>query len=84
MAPLGVRKTEELVRIARRMAALELTVATRAVELRGGPPLGAGTGIACDIAREFATTEPEEHWPDVDGLTEAIAGGKLVARVAPR
>ena len=82
MAPLGVRKTEEMVWLARRMAALELTVATRAVDLRGGPPLGAGTGIACAIAREFATTEPEEHWPDVDGLTEVVAGGNLLARVS--
>jgi len=82
MAPLGVRKTQELVEISHRMAALELTVATRAIELRGRPPLGAGTQVACDIAREFATTDPEERWPDVDGLTEAIGGGRLVGRVA--
>jgi histidine ammonia-lyase len=82
MAPLGVRKTEELLSIARRTAALELTVATRAIDLRGGPPLGAGTGIARDIAREFATTDPEERWPDVDGLTQAIDSGRLVGRVA--
>jgi histidine ammonia-lyase len=79
---LGVRKTEELLSIARRMAALELTVATRAIDLRGNPPLGEGTSIACDIARAFATTDPEERWPDVDGLTEAIDSGTLVARVA--
>jgi histidine ammonia-lyase len=82
MAPLGVRKTEEMVWLARRMAALELTVATRAVDLRGGPPLGAGTGIACAIASRYATTEPEEHWPDLDGLTTAIASGRLIAHVA--
>lgn len=82
MAPLGVRKTEELVWVARRMAALELTVATRAVELRGWPRLGAGTRIACELAGKYATTEPEEQWPDVDGLTEAITGGRLIARVA--
>jgi histidine ammonia-lyase len=82
MAPLGVRKTEELLSIARRTAALELTVATRAIDLRGGPLLGAGTGIARDIAREFATTDPEERWPDVDGLTQAIDSGRLVGRVA--
>src|ERR671910_71800 len=82
MAPLGVRKTEELLSIARRTAALELTVATRAIDLRGGTPLGAGTGIARDIAREFATTDPEERWPDVDGLTQAIDSGRLVGRVA--
>jgi histidine ammonia-lyase len=80
MAPLGVRKTEELIEISRRMVALELTVATRAIDLRGGLPLGAGTGVARDIAREFATTDPEERWPDVDGLTVAI--GRLLARVA--
>jgi histidine ammonia-lyase len=82
MALLGVRKMEELIEISRRMAALELTVATRAIDLRGGPPLGAGTGIARDIAREFATTDPEERWPDVDGLTQAIDSGRLVGRVA--
>jgi histidine ammonia-lyase len=82
MAPLGVRKTEELLSIARRTAALELTVATRAIDLRGNPPLGAGTRIASAIAREFATTDPEERWPDVDGLTETIDTGRLVARVA--
>ena len=82
MAPLGVRITEDLLSIARRTAALELTVATRAIDLRGDPPLGAGTGIARAIAREFATTDPEERWPDVDGLTETIDSGRLVARVA--
>jgi histidine ammonia-lyase len=82
MAPLGVRKTEEMIEISRRMAALELTVATRAIDLRGGLPFGAGTRIACGIAREFATTHPEERWPDVDGLTGAIGSSRLVARVA--
>ena len=82
MAPLGIRKTEKMVRIARRMAALELTVATRAVDLRGGPQLRAGPAKACAIAREFAASEREERWPDVDGLTQTVAGGRLVAGVA--
>jgi histidine ammonia-lyase len=82
MAPLGVRKTEELVGVARRMAALELTVATRAVDLRGRPRLGAGTGVACGIARGFAAADPEEQWPDVDGLAAVIAGGDLLEKVA--
>ena len=82
MAPLGVRKTEELVDIARRIAALELTVAARAVELRGRPRLGTGTHAAYDLVSRYATTEPEEHWPDLDGLTGAIAGGRLIAHVA--
>jgi histidine ammonia-lyase len=82
MAPLGVRKTEELVTIARRIAALELTVAARALDLRGRPRLGTGTLAAYDLVSRYATTEPEEHWPDLDGLTEAIAGGRLIAHVA--
>jgi len=82
MAPLGVRKAEELVGVARRMIALELTVATRAVELRGSPRLGAGTGVACNIARDFAAADPEEHWPDVDGLAAMIVGGELLEKVA--
>ena len=82
MAPLGVRKTEELVAIARRIAALELTVAARALELRGRPRLGTGTQAAYDLVSRYATTEPEEHWPDLDGLTAAIASGRLIAHVA--
>jgi histidine ammonia-lyase len=82
MAPLGVRKTEELVGVARRMAALELTVATRAVDLRGRPRLGAGTGVACGIVRGFAAADPDEQWPDVDGLAAVIAGGELLEKVA--
>jgi histidine ammonia-lyase len=82
MAPLGVRKTEDLVGVARRMAALELTVATRAVDLRGRPRLGAGTGVACGIARVFAAADPEEQWPDVDGLAAVISSGELLEKVA--
>ena len=82
MAPLGVRKTEELVEIARRIAALELTVAARAVELRGRPRLGAGTRAAHGLTSRYAAIVPEEHWPDLDGLTEAIASGRLIAHVA--
>jgi histidine ammonia-lyase len=82
MAPLGVRKTEELVEVARRMAALELTVATRAVDLRGRPRLGAGTGVACGMARGFAAADPEEQWPDIDGLAAVISSGELLEKVA--
>jgi histidine ammonia-lyase len=82
MAPLGVRKTEELVQVARRMAALELTVSTRALELRGRPRLGTGTNVAQDLVSRFGATDSEEQWPDVDGLTAAIADGRLIARVA--
>jgi histidine ammonia-lyase len=78
MAPLGVRKTEELLSIERRTAAFELTVVTHAIDLRGSPPLGAGTRTV----RDFASTDPEERWPDVDRLTRAIDSGKLVGRVA--
>jgi histidine ammonia-lyase len=82
MAPLGVRKTDDLIALSRRMAALELSVATRAVELRGRPVLGAGTTVAHALAREFDAAEPEEQWPDLDGFTEAVAAGHLVGRVS--
>jgi len=82
MAPLGDRNTEELVQVARRMAALELTVSTRALELRGRPRLGTGTNVAQDLVSRFGATDSEEQWPDVDGLTAAIADGRLIARVA--
>ena len=82
MAPLGVRKTEDLVDIARRIAALELTVAARAVDLRGRPRLGTGTHAAYALVSRYAALEPEEHWPDLDGLTQAVANGRLIAHVA--
>ena len=44
--------------------------------------MSASGGIAHDIAREHATTDPEERWPDVDGLTQAIDSGRLVGHVA--
>lgn len=82
MAPLGVRKTEELIRLARRVAALELTVAARAVDLRGGPELGRGTRIAYDAVRRFAPVDAENGWPDVEGLEDYLSSGRLVSRVA--
>jgi histidine ammonia-lyase len=80
---------EDVVRVARRgarvevsAAALELTVATRAVDLRGRSRLGAGTGVACGIARGFAAADPEEQWPDIDGLAAVISSGELLEKVA--
>src|SRR5918997_68740 len=61
---------------------LGYTSASLAAEVGGPPRLGTGTHAAYDLVSRYATTEPEEHWPDLDGLTEAIAGGRLVARVA--
>ncbi|HLL98934.1 MAG TPA: hypothetical protein VK276_07625, partial [Rubrobacteraceae bacterium] len=53
-----------------------------AVDLRGRPRLGAGTGVACGIARGFAAVDPEEQWPDIDGLAATVASGELLERVA--
>ncbi len=52
MAPLGARRTSEMVALGERIAAVELVVAAQAVELRAPPALGAATGRALALVRE--------------------------------
>lgn len=84
MAPLSVRKTSELVSLGYKMVAHELICAAQAVDLRGGGPLGQGTGVAYECVRECVPLlEDETDWePDVARLVDLIAGGGLAARVA--
>jgi histidine ammonia-lyase len=44
LAPLGARRLAEMVTLGARVAAIELVVAAQAIDLRGGPQLGSGTG----------------------------------------
>ena len=43
MAPLGARRLAEMVDLGARVAAVELTIAAQAIDLRERPALGAGT-----------------------------------------
>lgn len=85
MAPLAVSSTSGLVSLVHRLVALELLVAAQGVDLRGDPGrLGAGTGRAYAIVREYAGTLVDEtEWnADVEGLTRLVADGDLARRVA--
>jgi len=51
MAPLAARRLAEMVALAERVAAIELLIAARAVDLRGEGPLGTGTRHAHQLVR---------------------------------
>lgn len=85
LAPLAVRITSTLVSLVHRLVALELIVAAQAVDLRGGPErLGAGTGRAYTVVREYAgmLTDETEWNADIEGLTTLVGDGALARRVA--
>jgi histidine ammonia-lyase len=85
MAPLAVSTTSTLVSLAHRLVALELMIAAQAIDLRGGPDrLGAGTGRAYSVVREFAgTLTNETEWnADIEGLATLVGEGALARRVA--
>ncbi len=80
MAPLAARRTAEMVGLGRRVAAIELTVAAQAVELRGSGRvmLGVGTGAALRKIREVVPfLGPGDTVPDVEPLVVSIATGAL-------
>ena len=74
MAPLAARRTAEMVALGRRIAAIELTVAAQAAELRGLDRLGTGTVAAHRaVRRVIPFVGPGDVVPDVEALVEAIA-----------
>ena len=78
MAPLAARRTAEMVALGRRIAAVELTVAAQAAELRGVDRLGAGTAAAHRaVRRVIPFVGPGDVVPDVEPLVEAVARGRV-------
>ncbi len=85
MAPLAVSTTSALVSLMHRLVAIELIIAAQAIDLRGGPDrLGAGTGRAYALVREYAGTlsDVTEWNADVEGLARLVGDGDLARRVA--
>jgi histidine ammonia-lyase len=84
MAPLSVRKTSELMKLAHRMVAVELAVAAQAIDLRGHPRLGDGTAAAYALVRRHIPSLPEvKEWvPDLEALVVDVHSGNLTAAVA--
>jgi histidine ammonia-lyase len=72
MAPLGARRLAEQVALGERVAAIELTVAAQAAQLRGRR-LGRGTAAAVARIREVVPYLDAEHEvPDVELLVEVV------------
>ena len=74
MAPLGARRLAEMVSLGARVVAIELTIAAQAVDLRGSPALGAGTGRAYQLVRDRVPfTDAGETVPsDLEPLVELV------------
>ena len=83
MAPLSVRRTQESLALAIKVAAMELIVAARAVDLRGRMQLGSGTQAAYDTVRAIvgpgAQHVREEH---IEEVVATITSGMLERAVA--
>jgi histidine ammonia-lyase len=77
MAPLGARRLAEMVDLGARVAAVELTIAAQAIDLRGRPTLGAGTARAYAHVRELVPfTDAGETVPaDLEPLVELVRSG---------
>jgi histidine ammonia-lyase len=81
MAPLAARRLAEMVELAARVAAIELTVAAQAVDLRRGAALGNGTARAYELVRErIPFTGPGETLPaDLEPLVALVRSGQLAS-----
>ena len=71
-----------MVALGRRVAAVELTVAAQAVELRGTDQLGSGTAAALRTVRDtIPFTAAGDAVPDVEPLVDAVTRGAFVPEI---
>jgi len=79
LAPLSARRLAEQVSLGERLAAIELVVAAQAIDLRGRPQLGAGSGAAHRLVRELvpATGRGEPPPQDLEPVVELVRSGRL-------
>ncbi len=79
MAPLAARRLAEMVDLGSRVAAIELVLAAQAVDLRGRPELGSGTGRAYELVRERVpfTDAGEAITPDLEPLVDLVRSGAI-------
>lgn len=81
-APLAARKAADALARLRLLLAIELAVATQALELAKVEPLGRGPAIAVELVRGVVPPLDDDRplGPDVTRLEqELLAGGKLLA-----
>ena len=79
MAPLAARRLAEMIGLGSRVAAIELTIAAQAIDLRAPASLGAGTRRAHELvrARVTFTAAGEALAPDLEPVVELVRSGEL-------
>jgi histidine ammonia-lyase len=79
MAPLAARRLAEMVDLGARVAAIELVIAAQAVDLRGRPELGSGTGRAYELVRERVpfTDTGDAIAPDLEPVVDLVRSGEI-------
>jgi histidine ammonia-lyase len=79
MAPLAARRLAEMVGLGARVAAIELTIAAQAIDLRRPAHLGAGTSLVFDLIRRKVpfTAAGEALPPDLEPVVELVRSGAL-------
>jgi histidine ammonia-lyase len=79
MAPLAGRRLAEQVGLAERIVAIELVIAAQAIDARGGPTLGSGTGKAYDEVRLLIPRMGQGEPPpqDLEPVVELVRSGVL-------
>jgi histidine ammonia-lyase len=84
MAVEGAAKADRAVTAANELMAVELLVASQAVDLREGAALGAGTAAAYEAVRAHAPKMAEDRLMarDVEAVAGALRDGSLLATVA--
>jgi histidine ammonia-lyase len=85
LAPVGARRLTQMVELGERLAAVELVVASQAVDLRGPPQLGAGTGAVFALVRGLVpfTRRGEPPPQDLEPVRELLRSGELLRRSGP-
>jgi histidine ammonia-lyase len=82
MAPLAARRLAEMIGLGARVAAVELTIAAQAIDLRRPASLGAGTSRGYDLVRSCVpfTAAGDALPPDLEPVVALVRAGDLVAR----
>jgi histidine ammonia-lyase len=80
MAPLAARRLAEMTELGARVVAIELTIASQAVDLRGREVLGAGTGRAYSLVRKHVpfTDVGETVPPDLEPIVALVRSGAFL------
>jgi histidine ammonia-lyase len=81
LAPLAGRRLAEMASLGARVVAIELAVATQAIDLRAIPQRGRGTAIAAATVRgHIPFLARDATVPDLEPLVEAVRGRTLVGQ----